>query len=65
MRQLHKADEKLFVDYCGHNIPIVNTDTGECYNAQIFVAAQAGTCHLLRVFLLIYSASVLRSAHRA
>lgn len=38
MRQTHKAGEKLFVDYCGPTIPIVNPDTGECINAQIFVA---------------------------
>jgi len=38
MRQTHKAGEKLFVDYCGPTVPIVNPDTGECYQAQIFVA---------------------------
>jgi transposase len=38
MRQTHHAGEKLFVDYCGPTIPIVNPDTGEFYNAQVFVA---------------------------
>jgi len=38
MRQVHKAGEKLFIDYCGPTIPIVNPDTGEVCNAQIFVA---------------------------
>jgi transposase len=38
MRQIHKAGEKLFIDYCGPTIPIVNPDTGEYRNAQIFVA---------------------------
>ena len=38
MRQDHRAGEKLFVDYCGPTIPIVNPDTGEFKNAQIFVA---------------------------
>jgi transposase len=38
MRQIHLAGEKLFVDYCGPTITIVNPDTGECYGAQIFVA---------------------------
>ena len=38
MRQTHRAGEKVFVDYCGPTIPIVNPDTGECYTAQIFVA---------------------------
>lgn len=38
MRQVHKAGEKLFVDYCGHTLPIVNPHTGEICEAQIFVA---------------------------
>jgi len=38
MRQVHRAGEKLFVDYCGPTVPIVNPDTGEFRKAQIFVA---------------------------
>lgn len=38
MRQVHKAGEKLFVDYCGPTVSIVNPDTGELREAQIFVA---------------------------
>ncbi len=38
MRQIHKAGEKLFIDYCGPTIPIVNPNTGEVYQAQVFVA---------------------------
>jgi len=38
MRQIHRAGEKCFVDYCGPTMPIVNPDTGEMRNAQIFVA---------------------------
>ncbi|VAX05751.1 Mobile element protein [hydrothermal vent metagenome] len=38
MRQVHKAGEKLFVDYAGQTMPIVNPDTGEIKTAQIFVA---------------------------
>lgn len=39
MRQHHKAGEKCFVDYAGATVPIVNADTGEIREAQIFVAA--------------------------
>lgn len=39
MRQTHIAGEKVFIDYCGPTIPIVNQHTGEFINAQIFVAA--------------------------
>lgn len=38
MRQIHKAGEKLFIDYAGQTIPIVNPDTGEISAAQIFIA---------------------------
>ncbi len=38
MRQLHRAGEKLFVDYCGPTMEVVNPDTGEVRQAQVFVA---------------------------
>ena len=37
MRQVHKAGEKCFVDYCGPTIPIVNAHTGEIRGCQVFV----------------------------
>ncbi len=37
MRQTHLAGEKLFVDYAGPTIPIVDRTTGEVDPAQIFV----------------------------
>jgi len=38
MRQIHLAGEKLFVDYCGPTLPVVNPDSGEIRFAQVFVA---------------------------
>jgi len=38
MRQTHLAGEKLFVDYCGPTMNVVNPETGEYRTAQIFVA---------------------------
>jgi len=38
MRQIHRAGEKLFVDYCGPTMEVVNPDTGEVRQAQVFVA---------------------------
>jgi len=38
MRQTHKVGEKLFVDYSGDGVAIVNPLTGEIRQAQIFVA---------------------------
>jgi transposase len=38
MRQEHRAGEKLFVDYPGQTVPIVDPATGEIRGAQLFVA---------------------------
>jgi transposase len=38
MRQVHLPGEKLFVDYAGQTVPIVDRQTGEVRPAQIFVA---------------------------
>jgi transposase len=38
MRQIHKAGDKLFVDYAGQTVSIVRADTGEIRTTQIFVA---------------------------
>jgi transposase len=38
MRQAPRAGEKLFVDYAGQPIPVVNPRTGEVHNAALFIA---------------------------
>ena len=38
MRQEHRAGEKLFVDYAGQTVEVVDRRTGEVRQAQIFVA---------------------------
>jgi len=38
MRQVHRAGEKLFLDYAGHTVPVIEAATGEMRPAQIFVA---------------------------
>src|SRR5210317_200046 len=38
MRQDHRAGEKLFVDYAGQTMPVVDWGTGEIREAQLFVA---------------------------
>ena len=43
MRLSHKAGEKLFLDYAGQTIPIVCGSTGECHDAQIFVAVMGAS----------------------
>jgi len=38
MRQVHYAGDKLFIDYSGLTMPIVNQESGEIHKAQIFVS---------------------------
>ena len=38
MRQLHRAGEKLFIDYSGATMEVINRATGEIRRAEIFVA---------------------------
>ena len=37
MRLSHQGGEKVFVDYAGQTVPIVDPDTGELHQAQIFI----------------------------
>jgi hypothetical protein len=38
MRQSHKAGEKLFIDYAGDTIPVVDAQSGAIREAQLFLA---------------------------
>lgn len=42
-RRSHKAGEKLFIDFCGPTMPIVNPSTGEIRRAAIFVACMGAS----------------------
>lgn len=39
MRQIHVGGDKLFIDYAGQTVPIIDAASGEIRPAQIFVAA--------------------------
>ena len=39
MRQVHKAGAKLFTDFAGQTIPIVDPQTGQITDAEVFVAS--------------------------
>lgn len=43
IRQEHRAGEKLFIDFCGPTVPIVNPDTGETRRVAIFVAVMVAS----------------------
>ncbi len=39
MRFLHRAGHKTFVDFAGQTVPVVNPETGQIWQAYVFVAA--------------------------
>jgi transposase len=43
MRQEHRAGEKLFVDYAGQTVPVVDRRTGELRQVQVFVAVMGAS----------------------
>jgi transposase len=38
MRQTHEPGERMFVDYAGRTIEVVDSETGEIRKAQLFIA---------------------------
>jgi transposase len=47
MRQIHRAGEKLFADYAGPTLPIIDATTGESRPASIFVAVLGASSYLI------------------
>jgi transposase len=45
MRQVHPAGERLFVDYAGQSLEIVDRETGEVHAAQVFVAVMGASSY--------------------
>jgi len=43
MRQSHAGGEKLFVDYAGDTVPVVDRRTGEVRDAHLFVTVLGGS----------------------
>jgi len=43
MRQVHRAGEKLFIDYSGDTVAVIDAGSGEILTAQIFVAVMGAS----------------------
>ncbi|MHB9053382.1 MAG: hypothetical protein ACYC5F_05265 [Thermoleophilia bacterium] len=41
MRQVHKAGEKMFVDFAGQTVPVIRARTGTVRQAEVFVGVLA------------------------
>ncbi len=46
LRQAYKAGEKVFVDYAGQTMPVVDPETGEVRQAQIFVGTLGASTYI-------------------
>lgn len=46
LRQSHKAGEKMFVDFAGQTMPIVDIKTGELTPAYIFIAVLGASSYI-------------------
>ena len=66
IRQVHRAGEKLFVDYAGMRAQVINPATGEVREANIFVAALGASISAIECFHRGQRiASHRRSCHKA
>jgi len=46
MRQIHSPGEKLFVDFCGRVMTVINPDTGEPQKAYVFVGVLGASSYI-------------------
>jgi transposase len=63
MRQVHVAGEKLFIDYFGPTVPIVNRHTGEVREAQVFIAVLGASSHTYAEVTYTLSPCRIESRH--
>jgi transposase len=64
MRQTHKAGEKLFVDYAGLTVPLIDRTTGEIHQVQIFVATLGASSYTFAEATLTQSIPDWIGSHR-
>ncbi len=46
MRLVHKAGERCFVDYAGQTIEVIDPETGEIHDAQLFIATLGASSYV-------------------
>lgn len=63
MRQEHRAGEKMFIDFAGKTVPIIDSFTGEITEAQIFVAVLGASNYTYAEALLSQSLPFWIRAH--
>lgn len=63
MRQTHVFGEKTFIDYAGMTVPMINGETGEIIEVQIFIAALGGSSYVFAEATLSQSLPDWISSH--
>jgi transposase len=48
MRQAHPAGERMFVDYAGQTVELIDGRSGEIRDAQVFVAVMGASSYARR-----------------
>ena len=56
-RQVHPAGERMFVDYAGQTVDVVDPGTGEVRPAQIFVAVMGASSFVIRLCVRVFTQS--------
>ena len=46
LRQVHPAGERVFVDFAGHTMEVIDGATGEVHRAEVFVAALGASSYI-------------------
>ncbi|PKQ29043.1 MAG: IS21 family transposase [Actinobacteria bacterium HGW-Actinobacteria-10] len=63
MRQEHKAGERLFVDWAGDTVPIIDPQTGQIRPAYLFVAVLGASSYTYAEATLSQDSDAFLSAH--
>jgi transposase len=63
MRQIHKAGEKMFVDWAGQTVPIIDAATGEAHQASVFVAVLGASNYTFAFAFSDYALQSWTTAH--
>jgi transposase len=63
MRQIHRAGEKMFVDWAGQTVPIIDKTTGEVHQSSIFVAVLGASSYTFACAFLDFALKSWTTAH--
>jgi|GEM_PF-1796754 len=59
MRQDHQAGERMFVDYVGGSVGVVDRETGDVRQVQVFMAILGASCYTYAEYLAHYGSAML------